>query len=251
MTTHYDDPQFSYTEYWQGRDYEHLSEEVALRKLFDGVKGTTGVDIGGGYGRLTSVLLDYAKKVILVEPSAKLRAIARKKLKTQKKIGIVFGTAEKTGLSKYSQDVVMVIRVLHHIPNLRPAFSELNRIMKPGGKLVIEFANSLNLKARIRSLLLGQPILPTAIDLRSQSNIRKATISFVNHHPHTVLKLLRQSGFEVEKTLSVSNLRLPILKKFVPLGWMIKMEVFLQSVLARWYVGPSIFILAKKTDVSV
>lgn len=242
MRAHYDDPAFSYTQYWQGREYEHQSEILALTRLLTGHKFSRCADIGGGFGRLTPILASHSKKTLLIEPSAKMRRLA------QRQFQISAGSATHTNLPDSSLDCAMLIRVLHHIPNLKPVFIELERVVKPGGYLIVEVANSLNFKSRVKSWLTGQPILPTAIDLRSQGSIRKKHIHFVNHHPQTVLKTLSLSRFVTLKTLSVSNFRSPLLKKLIPLKILLYLESLSQSILSTVHFGPSIFILARRLD---
>src|SRR5258708_38111671 len=65
----YNDPKHTYHRYWDGRQYEHLAEEIAIDKLLRGKHFKTAVDVGGGYGRLCVQLKNYADKVILTEPS--------------------------------------------------------------------------------------------------------------------------------------------------------------------------------------
>ena len=179
----YDDSEFSYLDYWKGRQYEHKSEIVALTNLL----GTTAygviADIGGGFGRITKLLAKYAKQTILVEPALKQRTIAKEHLKGLPGVLIKPGTAEVTNLADKSVDVAVLVRVMHHLPDPDPALIELHRILKDDGLAIIEFANSLNLKSRIQSLISGKPILPAPIDRRRLVNIRKNSIPFVNHHP--------------------------------------------------------------------
>ena len=242
---HYDDPQFSYTQYWQGREYEHLSEVLALNKLLQGLSFQKSADIGGGFGRLTPALAPRSPTTYLIEPSAKMRRLASKSLRS-KNVEIMAGSAARTRLPDSSLDCAILVRVLHHIPNLQPIFSELTRILKPNGYLVIEFANSLNFKSRLKSFISGEPIFPTPTDLRSLASIRKKYISFVNHHPQTVLKTLRLCRFAPLRVLSVSNFRSPLLKKIVPLQMLLLLESASQTIFSKIYFGPSIFILAQK-----
>jgi len=245
-TPHYDDPAFSYEKYWQSRDYEQASEELCINHLLEGKKLKVGVDLGGGYGRLSSLLRKYCKKVTLVEPSRKQRRIAQQYLGSDPSVTILPGTAEKTGLPPASADLVIMVRVMHHLPDPLPALKEIHRILKPGGIMILEYANSTNFKSRIRSLLTGQPILLTPIEKRSVSNIRRNTIPFVNHHPHTIDKLLNRAGFTVSQKLSVSNFRIPFLKRRLGMKSLLVLESKTQKRLASFNFGPSIFLLAHK-----
>lgn len=246
MSAHYDDSTFDYDRYWVGREYEHQSELLAIGELLQNSSLHSAADIGGGYGRLTAFLTPFAKKTILIEPSLKQRKLAQTFLKGFKNVAILPGTTQKTGLPDDSVDLVLVVRVMHHLPEPDSSLEEIYRILKPGGKLILEFANSLNFKSRISSILSGQPILPAPIDRRSNLSIRKHTIAFVNHHPQSVFKVLAKTGFSVDRLLSVSNFRSPLLKRLVPIKYLLKAEKLLQSPLANSYFGPSIFVLAHK-----
>lgn len=246
MAAHYDDPNFSYTQYWQGRDYEHESEVLAIRKLLGTHKFTSAADIGGGFGRLIPLLSQFSRTTYLIEPSLKQRRIAGKSLAKIPGVHIQSGTTQRTHLPDKSLSLITVIRVMHHLPAPLLSFQELFRVLRPGGTLILEFANSKHFKAQIQSVLTGKPILPTPIERRSPGNIRKNTIPFVNHHPITILKNLHRAGFVIDRTLSVSNLRSPFLKRTLPYSTLISLENKLQSPLAKYHFGPSIFILAHK-----
>ncbi len=227
-SNYYNDPEFSYPKYWQGRRYEHAAEVMAICRLLDKHHFIAGLDIGGGYGRLAPTLLKFCDQLTLVEPSSKQRRLAPKGIK------IVAGTSDSTGLPDSSFDLVSIIRVLHHLPNPQPTFKEIHRLLKPGGFLLIEFANSNNFKARITGR-------------RRASNIRRGSIPFVNHHPQSILKALSLCGFTPIKTLSVSNFRSPIFKKIIPLPILLILESISQFLISSFYFGPSIFVLAAKT----
>lgn len=238
----YDDSEFSYLDYWKGRQYEHKSEIIALGTLLGTTTYGVIADIGGGFGRISKLLAKYAKQTILIEPALKQRTIAKEHLKGIPGVIIKPGTAEKTNLADQSVDMAVLIRVMHHLPDPDPALTEVHRILKNDGMAIIEFANSLNLKSRISSLISGKPILPAPIDKRRLVNIRKNTIPFVNHHPISFQKTLNRNGFRIVKMLSVSNLRgLPIKS--------LRLEKLLQPLLSTLFFGPSIFVLAKKTNL--
>lgn len=69
-SAHYDDENLNYADYWTSRTYEHQAEVMAVRRLLRGHAFEHAADIGGGYGRLSVVLADYARRVTLVDPPA-------------------------------------------------------------------------------------------------------------------------------------------------------------------------------------
>ncbi len=245
---HYDDPRFSYLSYWNNRKYEHGAEILALKKLLGTNKYTTIADIGGGYGRLTSFLAGFGDEVYLIEPSLKQREIAKKQLRNLKNIHIEAGESDETKFKPDKLDLAVVVRVSHHLPNLEPTFKELDRIIKPGGFLIFELANSTNIKSWLKNRFSGTPVPQTPVEKRSPVNIRKNTIPFVNHHPKTCLKLLQSNNFIVKKTLSVSNFRSPVIKKIFPLMLLLVLESVSQTLFSSINFGPSIFILAQKKN---
>lgn len=241
MAHFYDDPQFSYLKYWQGRDYEHSAEVLAIDHLLQKHKFANAADIGGGYGRLVPVLQKYSTNVTLVEPSQKQRTLAKKL-----KVKIIDGISEKTNLPNSSLDLVILIRVMHHLPNPQKTLEEMHRILKPKGVMILEFANSLHFKARLKSLFTGRPILEIPVEKRKAYNIRRASIPFVNHHPKVMFTQIRESGFKINSVLSVSNFRSPFLKKIIPLPLLLVLESIAQNFLSWAYFGPSIFVLAER-----
>ena len=125
MPAHYNDPTFSYVEYWESRSYEHLSEVEAIRKLLNNSHFPNAVDIGGGYGRLIPVIKEFSKSVILIEPSLKQRKIAEKQLQNLKGVKIFPGSAEKTNIPSKKITLVLMIRVMHHLTDPTPALKEI------------------------------------------------------------------------------------------------------------------------------
>lgn len=242
----YDDTEFTYNEYWAGREYEHHSEVKALEKLLGNKKLNAVADVGGGYGRLTRWLAGHSQKVYLVEPSAKMRTLAKTHLKKYSQVVIRPGSAQDTNLPSASVDAAIMVRVMHHIPQPTAAIVEIKRILKPHGYLVLEFANSAHFLAILKSIFSGKPILLTSVERRSPENVAAGTIPFVNHHPISIQKLLKRQNLKVVQILSVSNFRHNIFKKLIPLKSLVGLESYLQEKFSGLYFGPSIFILAQK-----
>ncbi len=244
----YNDPKHNYLKYWQGREYEHAAEEIAIRKLLRGHHFKTAVDVGGGYGRLCLLLELYADEVTLAEPSQQQLDIAKQFLKDHSEIERKLMQADDLKFEDGSIDLLTMVRVMHHLPDPSPEFGEIARVLSPDGYAIIEVANYLHIRNRLKHLARRERMPVKPIDIRSAANQRDDEIPFVNHNPYTVLRQLEHAGLHVEAALSVSNLRSVRLKKIMPREVMLGAEKILQRPLAPIYFGPSIFFLVRKTS---
>lgn len=244
--SYYDDPKYDYQKYWRRRQYEDKAEAVALKKLFSLVpKKDIIADIGAGFGRLTPTYAPLAQKCILIDPASKQLEKAKKLKKRYPHLYFQQASAEKLPLKKESVDLLLFIRTLHHLKNPKPIFAEFNRVIKPKGFLIIEFANKVHLKSFIKALLrldFQYIFNPQPISISQ----KKGVAPFLNYHPYQVKKMLQKSGFKIIKTLSVSNFRYSLFKKILPLKIILFLEKIAQEVNAPFYYGPSVFILAQK-----
>jgi SAM-dependent methyltransferase len=242
----YDDPEYNYQDYWQGRDYEHAAEEMAVSRLLRGKHFAHAIDVGGGYGRLSKYLTKFADKVTLAEPSQQQLDIGAVYLKDTPQVDRQLLQAADLKMADGSVDLVLVVRVLHHLPDPTPEFSEIARVLKPGGTFLLEFANDAHFLNRIRYGLKGKKVPATPVDIRSQRAIEKGEIPFVNHHPRTIIQQLEDAGFKVEATLSGSNMRSPTLKRVLGKKPLLAVEKVMQPLLAPIYFGPSVWLRLKK-----
>lgn len=244
----YNDPKHNYRDYWTGRDYEHASEEIAIKRLLKGKHFQHAADIGGGYGRLCLLLENYADKVTLAEPSKQQLDIAKDFLKEHPEIDQQLMQADDLRFKDDSLDLITMIRVMHHLPDPSLEFSEIARVLKEDGVFILEVANLSHARNRLKYAAKLKKMPASPVDIRSAKNKKEDEIAFVNHNPKTVIKQLAHSGLKVEKVLSVSNLRSPTLKKIIPASALLSVERFLQPTLAKTYFGPSVFLLVKKAQ---
>lgn len=242
----YNDPKHNYLHYWEGRDYENDSEVIAIKRLLKGKHFKHAVDIGGGYGRLCVLLSEYANKVTLAEPSQQQLDIAKEFLKDYPQIDQKLMQADDLKFKNKSVDLIMMIRVMHHLPDPSAEFAEIARALTPDGYFLLEIANYAHGLNRLKHALRFKKLPTEPVDIRSPENRKASEIAFVNHNPKTVIRHLAHAGLKVERTLSVSNLRSPALKKMVPESAMLSVEKTLQTALAKSYFGPSTFLLIRK-----
>ena len=242
----YNDPSHNYQEYWTGRDYEHAAEEIAIKKLLRGKHFKTAVDVGGGYGRLCLLLEGYADDVTLAEPSQQQLDIAKKFLADHPAIHRQLMQADDLKFDDESVELLTMIRVMHHLPDPSAEFSEIARVLSPNGCAIIEVANYLHIRNRVKHLVRRERMPVKPVDIRSEANRRDDEIAFVNHNPYTVIRQLEHAGLTTVRALSVSNLRSPRLKQVVPKSVMLSVEKMLQRPLSGVFFGPSVFLLVCK-----
>jgi ubiquinone/menaquinone biosynthesis C-methylase UbiE len=240
----YNDPSFNYLNYWEERGYEHAAEELAINNLLKDKHFKKAVDIGGGYGRLSVLLENYADKVVLAEPSQQQLDIAEEFLENHPEIDRKLMQADKLDFKQSEVDLITMIRVMHHLPDPTAEFSEISRVLSSDGYAIIEVANYTHARNRLRHILKHKKLPLEPVNIRTTN--KEGEVAFVNHNPHTVIKQLAHAGLTVDRILSVSNLRSPALKKVVPKRIMLAVEGILQPTLANSFFGPSVFFLVRK-----
>lgn len=241
---------YDYIGYWKNRSFEDNCERLALKKLLDQIpSGGTLVDIGGGFGRLASSYLPFFKKCLVIDPSVNLLKKGKDIYKREQKISFSLGSLPKLDLEDNSADCALLIRVIHHLKDPLMSFREISRILKPKGFFIVEFANKIHFLTRLNFYCKGNLLFcrdKKPVDRRSEKSIKERMITFVNHHPQSIILKLEQSNFKIKEVLSVSNMRSSFLKKVLPKRFMLFIESCFQKPLAKVFFGPSIFLLAQK-----
>ncbi len=250
LIPYYNDPRFDYRQYWQTREYENQAEKIALERLLKFIpKKQRGkiIDIGAGFGRLAPTYAPLFKKCLLIEPSAKLLKEAKNFCRQYRHLSFQRSFVEKLPVEESSFNVVLMIRVAHHLQDLEKMIMEIKRILKPGGYFIMEFANKMHVKNRLEALIklnfgFFRSHLPENLKTKRNASL------FFNYHPNQIKTLLLSHGFQMVQFLSVSNFRNPWLKKLVPLKLLLWLENLRQeiSLHQNLHLGPSIFVLAKK-----
>jgi ubiquinone/menaquinone biosynthesis C-methylase UbiE len=239
---------YDYRSYWKHRDYEHKSEVIVIKELLKKVPIANQIlEIGAGYGRLVPYYMHRAKKVTLTDPSAKNLMQARKSFDS-KKFKFIHAKAENLNkkVKKGSVDLVIIVRVLHHITDLDEMFAQVDRILAPRGFLILEFANKRHFKAIVSNFFKGDLTFGFDIFPKEVGKKKKKVLPFLNYHPDVVIKKLEEQGFTITQKRSVSNIRSQLLKDKLPFDFLLNLEQFLQSALSYINFGPSIFLLARK-----
>jgi ArsR family transcriptional regulator len=96
-------------------------------------------DLGAGEGAFALLLAQRAKKVIAVDTSANMIEVAREQALRHgvKNVEYRLGDMEELPIDSDSVDLVFFSQSLHHALHPERAVSEANRILVPGGRIVI------------------------------------------------------------------------------------------------------------------
>ncbi len=137
--------------YYESKDYiSHTDGKKTLfEKMYQFVKGIALknklklinsqsqkgkiLDIGAGVGDFLMTAKNDGWEIIGIEPSEKAKGIAIKK-------GVSFVNDVKE-IESHSLDVITMWHVLEHVPNLEEQITELKRMIKPNGTIIIAVPN--------------------------------------------------------------------------------------------------------------
>ena len=225
--------------FWEsgGRAYEDQVEAVALRRLLP-PGGSLLLELGAGAGRNTPRYRDF-ERVVLLDYSLTQLQQAQARLGRSERYIYVAADVYRLPFASGLFDAATMIRVLHHMADAPLALSQVRQAMKSGGAFILEYANKQNLKAILRYLLRRQDWSPF-----SHEPVEFAALNF-DFHPAAVQDWLQQSGFAVERRLTVSHFRIGLLKRVLPLKLLVSMDALAQLSGDWWQLSPSVFLRAR------
>jgi ubiquinone/menaquinone biosynthesis C-methylase UbiE len=92
------------------------------------------LDAGGGTGRISGTLAGQAGSIFIADPSLKMLQ------KASQKDGLrpIGSTAENLPFADCSFEIVIMVDALHHVYDQDRTAAEMFRVLKPGGRIVVE-----------------------------------------------------------------------------------------------------------------
>ncbi len=137
------------------RVFGSMRHDLLLRSL-DAQPGDLLLDIGGGTGRVAQHLAAVGVTTIVVDPSsAMLRATREKRLPG------VRALAEQLPFAADSIPRILIVDAFHHFARQQLAAKELVRVLKPGGRLVINEPDLRTPGAKVIAILEKAALMQT------------------------------------------------------------------------------------------
>jgi ubiquinone/menaquinone biosynthesis C-methylase UbiE/DNA-binding transcriptional ArsR family regulator len=131
---------------WERLRSLHASEkevENSVMRVLGSAPMDSLLDAGTGTGRMLELLAPRIRRGIGVDNSPEMLAIARDRLERagaqhcQVRLGNIYRLPFRSATQESGFDAVIFHQVLHYLDEPQPAVSEVARVMKPGGSLVI------------------------------------------------------------------------------------------------------------------
>jgi SAM-dependent methyltransferase len=202
----YDSNGYDYRAYWDGRDYEQMAEDRALRRLVPRLgRSRWFVDFGGGFGRNAAHYRSRAARYVIVDYSATNLANASHVLADDIAAGRAFLVRADLNTLPFVDaafDAGLVVRVLHHLPEVDRAIAEMGRVV--GGRWLIDVPIKHHVLGVVRGIVRREWRAVHGPDpVRTTSGAEP----FWNFQLAEVRRLLARHGWQTRVAASVNNLR--------------------------------------------
>ena len=129
-TKPFDENYEQYEEWFENNKYAYLSELKAVKHFIPEDK--RGIEIGIGSGKF-AVPLGIK---IGVDPSKAMAKLAR-----ERGLKVYIGVGEKLPFESSSFDFALMVTAICFLDDVEKSFSEVKRILKPGGSFIIGFVD--------------------------------------------------------------------------------------------------------------
>jgi SAM-dependent methyltransferase len=149
--------------YDQLRERNETAEFSRWLHEYDRFAGALVLDVGCGNGYVLSRYAAAGARTVGLDLTPAALAMSRARFRLARLAGrFVNGSAEELPFADATFDAVCSMGVLHHTPDTPRAVSEIRRVLKPGGRLIVMFYHRNSLLYRFTFPLLsvrtGKPV---------------------------------------------------------------------------------------------
>ena len=149
---YYDDFSDGY-ERERGVGYHRLLDDLEMQIVAPLARGQRVLEVGCGTGLILGRIAHHAASARGVDFSAGMLRAAR-----ARGLDVVLGSATNLPFADASFDLVCSFKVLAHVPEIGKALAEIARVVRPGGRMVLEFYNPWSLRYLVKRISGPRPI---------------------------------------------------------------------------------------------
>lgn len=156
IATYYD----SYSTWYEGErreGYYGLINDLEVEALEPYATGKDILELGCGTGLILERTTPMARSAVAIDLSLGMAGVSK-----DKQLTVTNASATHLPFADDSFDLVYSCKVLPHVPDISGALLEVERVLRPGGRAIIEFYNPMSFKAlgyRLRTLKRrGEPV---------------------------------------------------------------------------------------------
>ena len=166
---------YDYSVVWKGRGIEDRAEKEIVSRW---AVGETGIELGGGFGRLTQVFEKRIGRMFMLDYS--LRNLRRASSRLEKTT-LVRSSLQRLPFGDSVFDFVALVRVIHHVPDPDSLLSEVVRVARNGATFVLGIANEIDKRRTGDSVLVrvtpeGHRIYSTPLSRYGHSGLERAEV---------------------------------------------------------------------------
>ena len=224
------------TSFWEkgGRAYEDGCEAVALKRLLP-TSGRHLLELGAGAGRNTPRYAGY-EKITLLDYSRTQLLQAQTRLGESERYRYIAADIYRLPFVDGVFDGATMIRTLHHMAQPELALAQVRRVLEPRATFLLEYANKRNIKSILRHMLGKQMWSPF-----THEAVEYIPLNF-DFHPAAIKEWMNSAGFSIQRTLTVSHLRMGLLKKLLPTRLLVWLDSLFSLTGNWWQLTPSVFL---------
>ena len=171
-------------------DFNLVKARVAEQKKLGRV-----LELGCGNGTYSELIAPQASRVLATDYSDEMVAVAKEKLKPFSNVRVEKRNCFKTGYGDNAFDTVMMINLLHIIPNPLAALEEAARVLKPGGKIMVLSFTTAGMALRHKLSMV----------YRYLKTYGKPPVDGRHIDTKSMRDLLLRTGFTVEETVLIGR----------------------------------------------
>lgn len=121
---------------WRGKRLEDVAQKHIVRDWLP--HPGRCLELGGGFGRITKVLESKADEILMLEYSKRNLGIAKTRLSRS---SLIRTDVSRIPVKDSMFDSVVMVRVIHLLPNPRAVMLEILRVAKAGATVVVSVPN--------------------------------------------------------------------------------------------------------------